>query len=253
MTQFVEVGGKRLEYLDLPGSDPGVLLLHEGLGSVSMWREFPAQLAQATGHRVVAYSREGFGQSSPRAEPYSPRFIHDEAGRVIPALCDALHLERPVVLGHSTGASMALVHAAGSRPVAGVIAIAPLITVEASNLESIRAARAQFEASRDWRIKLARHHDDVRSVFYGWNDTWLGEAFRDWNILEDLRRVRAPVLAILGEADEYSTRAQLEAIRAHLPAGTRYEELLLEGCGHAPHRERPEAVLQAVKGSLAAL
>jgi pimeloyl-ACP methyl ester carboxylesterase len=253
MTRFAEVDGKRLEYADIPGSSPGILLLHEGLGSVSMWREFPEELAQATGHRVVAYSREGFGQSSPRAAPYSPRFIHDEAERVIPALCEALRLERPMVLGHSTGASMALVHAAGPRPVAGVVAIAPLITVEASNLESIRAARAQFEASRDWRIKLARHHDDVGAVFYGWNDTWLSEAFRDWNILEDLRRIKAPVLAILGESDEYSTPAQLEAIRAHLPPGTRYAQLLIPGCGHAPHRERPEAVLEAVKGSLAAL
>jgi len=251
--QFLEVGPSRLEYLDIPGADPGFLLLHEGLGSVSMWRDFPAQLAAATAHRVVAYSREGFGQSSPRSGPYRRGFIHDEAWKVIPALCDALGLERPVVLGHSTGASMALVHAAGPRPASAVVAMAPLVTVEESNLEAIRAARRQYEASRDWRVRLARHHDDVGAVFYGWNDTWLGADFRDWNILEDVARIRVPVLAILGAADEYSTPAQLEAIRAGLPAETAFESLILGDCGHAPHRDQPGAVLEAVGRLLAAL
>jgi pimeloyl-ACP methyl ester carboxylesterase len=250
---FVEAGGHRLEYADVPGNDPPILLLHEGLGSVSMWRDFPKELAAATGSRVVAYSRAGFGQSSPRSGVYDKRFIHDEAEKVIPQIRERLGLARPVMLGHSTGASMALVHAATPHPVAAVIAMAPLIDVEGSNLDAILAARRSFEASRDWRVRLARHHDDVGAVFYGWNDTWLSPAFRDWNILADLARIRAPVLAILGASDEYSTPKQLVLIREHLPKATRFESVLLDDCGHAPHRDQPAAVLAEVRKFLVAL
>ena len=253
MTGRVEAAGHELEYVDIPGGDPPFVLLHEGLGSVSMWREFPQELAQATGSRVVAYSRAGFGQSSPRSGKYGKRFIHDEAEHVIPAIRERLGIAKPVVLGHSTGASMALVHAATAHPVAGVIAVAPLITVEPSNLEAIQAARDTFEATRDWRVRLARHHEDVKAVFYGWNDTWLSPEFRDWNILADLGRIRAPVLAILGAADEYSTPKQVELIRDHLPAATPFASLLLDGCGHAPHRDQSAAVLAEVRKFLAAL
>ena len=253
MTDRVSAGGHQLEYTDIPGADPPFLLLHEGLGSVSMWREFPQQLADSTGSRVVAYSRAGFGQSSPRSGKYGRRFIHDEAEQVIPEIRDKLGLARPVVLGHSTGASMALVHAATPHPVAGVVAMAPLIDVEGSNLEAILAARRTFEATRDWRVRLARHHEDVKAVFYGWNDTWLSPEFRDWSIVADLGRIRSPVLAILGKADEYSTPAQVEAIRANLPAGTRFDSVLLEDCGHAPHRDQPAAVLAQVRKFLEAL
>jgi pimeloyl-ACP methyl ester carboxylesterase len=241
-----------LETLDLPGAAPAILLLHEGLGSVSMWRDFPQRLAAATGRRIVAYSRHGFGRSAPRARPYTPRFVHEEAEEVIPALRKRLGLERPVLVGHSTGASMALVHAAGPEPVAGVVAMAPLTTVEGSNVESIRRARSLYESS-DWRTRLARHHDDVDAVFYGWNDTWLRPDFRDWNILAEIARIRCPVLAILGQSDEYSTPVQVEAIARSLPRGIPFESLLLADCGHAPHREQPEAVLAAVKGFVAAL
>jgi len=241
-----------LETLDIPGASPAILLLHEGLGSVSMWRDFPQRLAAATGRRIVAYSRRGFGRSVPRERPYTPRFVHEEAEEVIPALRERLGLESPVLVGHSTGASMALVHAAGSAPVAGVVAMAPLTNVEGSNVESIQRARSLYESS-DWRTRLARHHDDVDAVFYGWNDTWLRPDFRNWNILAEIARIRAPVLAILGQSDEYSTPSQVEAIAENLPRGTRFESLLLPDCGHAPHREQPEAVLAAVKGFVAAL
>ena len=250
---IVEVLGRRLECMDIPGGDPAFLLLHEGLGSVSMWRDFPQELAAATGSRVVAYSREGFGQSSPRSGKYDKRFIHDEAERVIPAIREELGLDRPVMLGHSTGASMALVHAATPHEVAGVIAVAPLITVEASNLDAILAARKTFEASREWRVRLARHHDDVKAVFYGWNDTWLAPEFRDWDILADLVQIRAPVLAILGACDEYSTPRQVELIRDHLPPATPFRSFLLADCGHAPHRDQPGPVLAEVRKFLAAL
>lgn len=253
MTDRIAVEGHELEFIDIPGGDPPFLLLHEGLGSVSMWREFPQELAQATGSRVVAYSRAGFGQSSPRSGKYQPTFIHDEAGKVIPAIRGKLGLAKPVVLGHSTGASMALVHAATPHPVAAVVAVAPLVTIEESNLEAIRAARNTFEATRDWRVRLARHHEDVKAVFYGWNDTWLSAEFRDWNILADLGRIRAPVLAILGTADEYSTPGQVELIRDHLPPATPFRSLLLAGCGHAPHRDQSAAVLAEVRKLLEAL
>jgi pimeloyl-ACP methyl ester carboxylesterase len=254
--QFIEIAGGRLEILDIPAAragSPEILLLHEGLGSISMWRDFPGALARAAGCRVVAYSRFGFGRSAPRATPFGPLFIHEEACEVIPALRERLGLADPVLVGHSTGASMALVHAgAGRWPVAGVVAMAPLTTVEGSNVDSIRRARLLYETT-DWRERLGRHHADVDAVFYGWNDTWLRPDFRAWNILEDLRRVRVPVIAILGENDEYSTPSQVAAIARCLPDPARFESLLLPGCGHAPHREAPEAVLAAVARFLGAL
>jgi pimeloyl-ACP methyl ester carboxylesterase len=245
---FVEVDGK-LEYIDLPAARPGrpeLLLLHEGLGSVSMWRDFPQRLAAATGCRTLAYSRHGFGRSSPRTRPWTPLFVHEEALEVIPALRERLGIASPVLVGHSTGASMALVHAgAGRWPVAGVVAMAPLTDVEESNAASILAARRHYESS-DWRGKLARHHDDVDAVFYGWNDTWLKPEFRAWNLRADLAGIRAPIVAILGEADEYATPSQVEAIRRHARNAASFEFLHLARCGHAPHRDQPDAVAGAV-------
>ena len=245
---FVEVDGK-LEYIDLPATRPGrpeILLLHEGLGSVSMWRDFPRQLADATGCRTIAYSRHGFGRSGPRTRPWTPRFVHEEAYEVLPALREKLGIVRPVLVGHSTGASMALAHAGAARwPVAGVVAMAPLTDVQQSNVESITHAREIYE-STDWRAKLARHHDDADAVFYGWNDTWLRPDFRDWNLREDLAGIRAPILAILGKSDEYATPDQVETIRTHARSAASFEFLHLGECGHAPHRDQPEAVLAAV-------
>ena len=245
---YVEVDG-RLEYIDLPAPRPGrheILLLHEGLGSVSMWRDFPQRLGDATGCRVVAYSRHGFGRSSPRKRPWTPGFVHEEALEVIPALRERLGITRPVVVGHSTGASMALAHAGANRwPVAGVVAMAPLTDVQQSNVESILRAREIYQ-STDWREKLARHHDDVDAVFYGWNDTWLRPDFRSWNLRAELAGVRAPILAILGKGDEYATVDQVEAIRKEAREAASFEFLHLDACGHAPHRDQPEAVLAAV-------
>ena len=250
MIGFLELRGAQLEYLDLPATRddrPEILLLHEGLGSVSMWRDFPARLAAATGCRTLAYSRHGFGRSSPRARPWTPRFVHEEALEVIPEMRTALGIGRPVLVGHSTGASMALVHAGANRwPVAGVVAMAPLTSVEESNAESILAARTQYETT-DWRERLARHHDDVDAVFYGWNDTWLAPEFRSWNLRDDLAGLRVPILVILGKGDEYSTPSQVELIRIHARAAPRFEFLHFDDCGHAPHRDRPEDVLQAIR------
>jgi pimeloyl-ACP methyl ester carboxylesterase len=239
----------RLETLDIAASRPGrpeLLLLHEGLGSVSMWRDFPAALANATGCRVVAYSRAGFGRSAPRTAPFTPRFMHEEAFETIPELRERLGIVRPVLVGHSTGASMALIHAGANRwDVAGVVAMAPLVTVEPSNLESIREA-GEIYASSDWRAKLARHHNDVDAVFHGWNGIWLDPAFRSWEILADMAGVRVPILAILGDDDRYSSPSQLDALAANARLAARLEVMRLPDCGHAPHREQPEIVVGAI-------
>ena len=247
---FVEVLGARLEILDIPATRqhlPEIVLLHEGLGSVSMWRDFPRALSGATGCRVVAYSREGFGRSSPRRKPFGLRFMHEEAFETLPALRGVLAIERPMVVGHSTGASMALLHASNDAwPVAAVLAMAPLVTIEPSNLASIRNA-AELWRTTDWRGKLARHHDDVDAVFRGWNETWLDPAFARWSIEEDLAGIRCPITAIVGEDDEYSSMAQLELVRLHAVNAAGVEAIYLPHCGHAPHRDRPGAVVDSVK------
>ena len=249
MTSRVELGDIGLECLDIPATRrdaPEILLLHEGLGSVSMWRDFPAVLAAATGCRTIAYSRRGFGRSSPRTEPYGTRFMHEEALETLPALREQLGIARPLLVGHSTGASMGLIHAgAGRWDVAGIVAMAPLTTVENANVESILEARRQYE-STDWREKLSRHHDDVDGVFYGWNDTWLRPEFHAWNILGDIAGIRCPVLAILGEDDPYSSVSQVEAIAHHAPPEARVRILRIARCGHAPHREKPDVVVPAI-------
>ncbi|MGC1818026.1 MAG: alpha/beta hydrolase [Casimicrobiaceae bacterium] len=214
--RFADACGHRLEYVDIPARRmhrPPLVLLHEGLGSVAMWRDFPGRVAAATGCRSIVYSRYGFGRSSPRVEPCTPLFMHEEALRILPALRAELGIARPVLIGHSTGASMALIHAgAEGADVAGLVIMAPLVFVEEFNLDSIRAAREVYRTT-DMRQKLARYHDDVDGVFWGWNDIWLHPAFRSWSIADDLRGIRCPILAILGDDDEYSTPAQIDAIR----------------------------------------
>lgn len=246
----VAVPGGKVECLDIPASNPGLpelLLLHEGLGSVSMWREFPAELARATGARVIAYSRLGFGRSSPRLTPYTPRFMHEEAAELIPALRRALGIERPLLVGHSTGASMGLLHATFDPDgVAGVVAMAPLIDVEDGNVESIREARRIYETTA-WRDKLARHHDHpIDTVFASWSDTWLDPAFRGWSITAELAQVRCPILAILGADDPYSTPAQLRILVDSASGAASVQQIEIPGCGHAPHREAPQTVLAAI-------
>jgi pimeloyl-ACP methyl ester carboxylesterase len=243
------VDGGRLDCLDLAPTRPGrpaLLLMHEGLGSVQHWRAFPAKLAAATGCRTVAYSRSDFGRSDPRRRPYSPRFMHEEAHEVMPDVREQLGLERLVLVGHSTGASMSLIHAAAGRwPVDGVVAMAPISFIEESNLDSIRRARSAYGTGR-LRESLARYHDDVDRVFYGWADTWLAPAFRHWSLEPDLPAITCPILAIRGGRDEYVTEAQIDAIERLACRAPRVDRLLLAGCGHAPHRDQPQAVIEAI-------
>jgi pimeloyl-ACP methyl ester carboxylesterase len=249
-SRFVEACGHRLEYVDIPAHQidrPPLVFLHEGLGSVGLWRDFPAQVAAVTGCRTVAYSRYGFGRSSPRRGPYTPRFMHEEALEIFPALRIALGIEHPVLVGHSTGASMALIHAgAGRCDVRGVVAMAPLVFVEDFNLESIRNAKKVYETSA-MREKLARYHDDVDSVFWGWRDIWLHPDFRSWSITGDLESISCPILAILGEDDEYCTPAQVEALEKRAKQAASFDFLKLADCGHSPHRDQPAVVIEAIR------
>lgn len=248
-SRFVDVHGHRLEYIDIPAHQVGrapLVFLHEGLGSVGMWRDFPARVALTTGARTIAYSRYGFGRSSPRRVPYTTRFMHEEALEILPALRVALSIDRPVLIGHSTGASMALIHAGDARwAVAGLVVMAPLTFVEESNLESIRNAKTLYRTT-DMRKKLSRHHDDVDAVFWGWNDIWLHPDFRAWSIEQDMAGIRCPLLAILGEDDDYSTPAQIAAIERAAVHAPSFDFLRLADCRHAPHRDQEAIVLEAI-------
>jgi pimeloyl-ACP methyl ester carboxylesterase len=245
---FVSIASHRIEYQRIAtaaGRRPALVLLHEGLGSVSMWRDFPDALARATGCETVVASRYGYGRSDPLAAPRPVRYMHDEALIALPELLDALAIERPILVGHSDGGSIALILAgAGLRPLAGVVTLAAHVMVEDLTVASIRAAKVAYETT-DLRARLARHHADVDSAFVGWNRIWLDPAFRGWSIEEYLPAVACPVLAIQGEDDEYGTMEQMRRIGAAVADA---ELVRLPGCGHSPHRDQPDAVLDAVAG-----
>lgn len=241
----VIVDGKRLETLlfSPAAGAPTIVMLHEGLGSIAMWKDFPERLALATGCRVLAYSRYGHGKSERLAEKRGVDFMHYEAKVVLPDLLRQFKIEQPILLGHSDGASIALI-SAGSWPrqIRALILEAPHVFVEDSGLQSIRNIRALYE-STDLPQKLGRYHDHVEEVFRGWNDIWLDPQFRNWNIEEYLAAITCPVLVIQGEDDEYGTLAQAESIQRHLPAT---QTLILPRCGHSPHRDLPSATLAAI-------
>ena len=245
MKHFV-AGGLRLEYLDYPAHRPGlptILMLHEGLGCIAMWRHFPERVAAVTGCRVIVWSRAGYGHSQPYAEARTPRYMHREALEALPALLAELGVERPLLFGHSDGGSIALIFAGAFLEVPlGAIVMAPHEFVEEETLTGILAAKKAWAATH-LPQKLARYHADVDRVFADWNDTWLSSAFRDWNIEEYLPQIRCPVLAIQGANDEYATMRQIEVIAEQVADTTL---LKLPECGHSPHRDQPAAVLGAV-------
>jgi pimeloyl-ACP methyl ester carboxylesterase len=244
---FTTAGGVRLEYARVAGAGrgPTIVMLHEGLGSVSMWRDFPRQVAEATGHEVLVYSRQGYGRSAPLTAPRPVRFMHDEALVVLPELLDTLEIRRPILLGHSDGGSIAIIHAGGSgRDVAGLVLLAPHVMVEDISVASIAAARDAY-AQGALRARLGRHHDDVDGAFRGWNDVWLRPEFRDWSIEDYLPRIKCPVLAIQGAEDEYGTMQQVDRIALAVPGA---EILKLAHCGHSPQRDRAPEVIQAIRG-----
>lgn len=241
------VNNRTLEYRMVLGdavTQPTLVLLHEGLGCVELWRDFPDRLARALGAPAFIYSRLGYGRSGRRTAPRTPQFAHEEALDVLPALLDTMAIERPLLVGHSDGASIALVHAAAAnRPVAGLVLMAPHVMVEDIAVQSISRIRASYTET-DLRERLAKYHDHVDDAFYGWADTWLMPQFRTWSIEDLLGKIDVPALLIQGEDDEYGTLTQLDRIERGTAGPVK--RLVLQECGHAPHRDQEDAVVEAI-------
>ena len=223
---------------------PTVVFLHEGLGSIAMWKDFPERLCGAHGLRGLVFSRYGYGRSTPKPpdEHWTPAFMHAQAREVLPALFDHLQIERPWLFGHSDGGSITLLHAARcSSRLAGAIVLAPHIVVEDLSVDSIAKARTAY-LETDLKQRLAKYHDDPDSAFWGWNDIWLHPPFKQWSIEREIESITCPLLAVQGLNDEYGTLEQIRGIARRLPK-TRLLEL--ENCGHSPHRDQPERLIAA--------
>ncbi len=246
--------GRRLDHRWIPPRRPGtppLVLLHEGLGSAELWGEFPDRLAERTGCGTLVYSRYGFGRSDALTEPRDAGYLDREALVALPAVLAALSLESPVLVGHSDGATIALIHAADGRwAVRGLVLEAPHVFVEEMTLEGIVRARAAFRGGT-LRERLRPWHTDVDATFGGWADLWLQPGFRDWTIERRLPGVRCPTLVIQGEDDQYGSMAQVTAIERGV--GGPVTKLLFPDCGHAPHVQRADEVLGRIAAFVASL
>lgn len=245
-----------IEYEEHPARDDvrglaPLVFLHEGLGSLELWRGFPAAVHAATGRRTLVFSRHGYGRSAVVTEPRTVDYMHHEALEVLPVVLERLGYERPVLVGHSDGASIALIHAGSDvgDPTALVL-LAPHVIVEDRSVEGIDAARQSF-LTTDLEQRMGRYHLDAAATFWGWNRIWLDPAFRRWDITEYLPQVRCPVLAVQGHDDEYGTMRQLDLVEAHVP--TEVTRVELDECRHSPHLDQPDATLEATVAFLAAL
>ncbi|MGE0013563.1 MAG: alpha/beta fold hydrolase [Azoarcus sp.] len=244
----VSILGKHLEFVRLPSAHPrenapAMVFLHEGLGSVSMWRDFPQKVADASGCEAIVYSRVGYGRSDPATRQRDVTYLHEEGLAMLPAFIAELGLEQPFLFGHSDGGSIALLCAGGTDvPLAGVIAMAPHVFVEDVTIEGILQAKAVWENS-DLPARLGRYHNDAEAVFRSWQDIWLHPAFRDWNIEDILPGITTPILAIQGEDDEYATMEQIDRIAA---GANDVDVVKLADCRHSPHKDQPQAVIEAV-------
>jgi len=254
--QAIDIDGVRLEVAAIaaPAGSPAgrapLVFLHEGLGSIALWRDWPASLCAATGRAGWLYSRRGYGQSSAvpdvrGAGRLQPDYMHREALQVLPRLLAALGLERPVLVGHSDGATIALIHAA-HHPVAACVVMAPHLMVEDVSVRSIEQARQAYQHG-PLRQRLARFHADVDGAFWQWNDIWLSPAFRAFDIRDECRAITAPLLAIQGLDDEYGTLAQIHDLQRAVPHARQLE---VPACGHSPHRDQPAAVNAAIAAFL---
>ena len=247
----IAAAGRAIEYCWIepanaarPAPLATLVFLHEGLGSIRQWRDFPAQVVQATGCRAFVYDRYGYGNSEVlREEKAGVRFMHREGLEFLPEILRATGIENPILVGHSDGASIALIHAGAGHPVRGVALLAPHVFVEQIGVTAIMQARRQFETT-DLPRRLGKYHRDSWKTFYLWADAWLDPAFLGWNIEAYLPGIRCPVLAIQGEADEYGSMAQLDAIQRQV--GGPCELLKLAQCGHSPHIDQPDKVVEAV-------
>src|ERR1700743_3103806 len=245
---MLRVSGSELEYRRIgpqPEEAPTIVMLHEGLGSAALWGDFPAKLQAATGAGVFAYSRAGYGASTPVKLPRPVDYMHVEALEVLPQLLEAIGFRKGMLLGHSDGASIAAIYAGGHQapPLHGVLLVAPHFVTEEVGLASIAETRKAYE-SADLRAKLARWHQDVDNAFYGWNDVWLDPEFRNWDISEYLAYVRVPLAIVQGTADTYRTMHQGEVAQA-----ARYcpvDVTMISGAGHSPFREAPGPALAAI-------
>jgi pimeloyl-ACP methyl ester carboxylesterase len=225
---------------------PLVVFLHEGLGSIAAWRDYPLDLCEAGGFRGLVYSRPGYGRSTPRSrdERWAPDYLHRQASDVLPALLRAAGAggEKPWLFGHSDGGTIALLYAAlFPDRLAGAVAVAPHYFVEAKGIEGIARAKTAYETT-DLRDRLSIYHVDPDSAFYGWCDAWLSPEFRDWNIEVTLKAIRCPLLAVQGVEDEYATLQQIDGIKAQAP---QTELLKIANCRHSPHRDQPEILTRA--------
>ncbi len=263
MPEFIDLSWRerrvRIEYAWVGGGAaapaPCIVFLHEGLGSVAMWRDFPARLCAATGRRGLVYSRPGYGRSTPRAagEAWEPDYLHQQAQEVLPAVLAAVGIdarrEPPWLFGHSDGASIALLYAARfTDAVAGAIVLAPHIMVEDVALAGIEKTRAAYRRT-DLRARLAHYHDDPDSAFHGWSDAWLAPAFRSWSIEREVAAIRCPLLAMQGVGDEYATLAQIRDLARHVPQTSLLE---IADCRHSPHKDQPELVIREAARFIAA-
>ncbi|HLI60548.1 MAG TPA: alpha/beta fold hydrolase [Solirubrobacteraceae bacterium] len=238
------IGGRRLDVLNLAG-DPALrplVLLHEGLGSIGLWRDFPAELARRTGRRTIAFSRHGHGHSESPVRPRTPAFFHEEARVVLPELMRQLDVAEPVLVGHSDGGSIALIHA-GEAPVTGIVTLAAHVFVEDVCIRAIKETRERYVRG-DLRARLARHHDDPDAAFWGWCNVWLDAGFRTWTLDAEAAAIDAPALVIQGREDPYGTLAQVERICAAIGASAR--PLVVPG-GHSPHLDTPAEVVDAIR------
>jgi len=239
-----------IESRRIHGSNPTLVFLHEGLGSAAQWRDFPDKLAQSTGCGAFIYSRRGYGGSDPVALPRPVSYMHDEAA-FLAQLLEMEGISDPVPVGHSDGASIALIHAFSQRsplPRRAVV-MAPHVFVEEISVRSIAAARTAWETT-DLRERLKRWHgENVDCAFLGWNGAWLDPAFRDWSIESGLPGIRCPLLVIQGEDDEYGTLEQVWRIEEG--SGGPVQTLVLPACGHAPQRDQPERTLEAIAAFVA--
>ena len=244
---FTLVNGRTLEYRMVLGDaarHPPLVFLHEGLGCATLWRDFPDQVARETGTRALIYSRFGYGQSDGLERPRTVQFMHEEALDVLPKLLDSFGIENPLLVGHSDGASIALIHAAQSgRPVSGLALMAPHVFVEDICIESIARVRATYE-SKSLKQRLAKYHAHVDDAFLGWADTWLLPEFRSWSIEHLAGQLTMPALLIQGEDDEYGTLEHIDRIAMRSQGPT--ERLVLRRCGHAPQRDQEVAVRDAI-------